>query len=98
LGLTPGNPLSLIQASESSDEATQLAQWFDNQWAALRSQPNTRAALIQTLQSIGEKRDPVTVYTLILHHVFRDSGDEMDEERIVKSATGTPRPITFSRR
>ena len=47
LGLTPGNPLSLIQASESSEEATQLAQWFDNQWDALRSQPNTRAALIQ---------------------------------------------------
>ena len=88
LGLTPGNPLSLIQASESFDEATQLAQWFDNQWAALRSQPNARAALIQALQSVGEQRDPITVYSLMLHHVFRESGDEMDEERIVKSATG----------
>ena len=88
LGLTPGNPLSLIQASESSEEATQLAQWFDNQWAALGSQPNTRAALIQALQSVGEQRDAVTVYSLMLHHVFRDSGDEMDEERIVKFATG----------
>jgi hypothetical protein len=35
LGLTPGNPLSLIQASESADEAAQLARWFDHQWAAL---------------------------------------------------------------
>ncbi|MGB7196103.1 MAG: helicase-related protein [Collimonas pratensis] len=87
-GLTPGNPLSLIQATESSEEAIQLAQWFNNQWIGLRSQPNARAALIQTLESIGEQRDPVSVYTLILHHVFRDSGDEMDEERIVKSATG----------
>jgi len=88
LGLTPGNPLSLIQASESLDEASRLAQWFDSHWAGLRELPGTRAALIQTLQSIGEHRDAVTLYSLILHHVFRDSGDEMDEERIVKSATG----------
>ena len=88
LGLTPGNPLSLIQASESRDEATLLAHWFDSQWAGLRGLPDTREALIQTLQSIGEHRDVVTLYALILHHVFRDSGDEMDDERIVKSATG----------
>lgn len=88
LGLTPGNPLSLIQASESADEATQLAQWFDNQWAGLRTQPGARAALIQALQAIGEHRDPFTLYTFILHHLFRDSDGEMDEEHIVKSATG----------
>jgi len=28
---------------------------------------------------------------LILHHLLRDRGDEIDEERIVKSATGTSR-------
>ena len=88
LGLTPGNPLNLIQASESVDEASQLACWFDHQWAALRAQSDTRAALIQALRVIGEHRDPFTLYTLILRHLFRDSGDEMDEERIVKSATG----------
>src|SRR5574343_1025072 len=37
LGLTPGNPLNLIQASESADEAAQLARWFDHQWSALRT-------------------------------------------------------------
>ncbi|MHB1678681.1 MAG: helicase-related protein [Sulfuriferula sp.] len=92
LGLTPGNPLNLIQASESSDEASQLARWFDQQWTVLRAQPIqnhlARTALIQALQSMGEHRDPSTLYTLILHHLFGDSGNEMDEERIVKSATG----------
>lgn len=33
-------------------------------------------------------RDPFLVYTLILHHLFRDRGDDLDEERIIKSATG----------
>jgi len=32
LGLTPGNPMSLIQASETPDEASLLSQWFDAQW------------------------------------------------------------------
>jgi hypothetical protein len=92
LGLTPGNPLSLIQASESTDEAAQLARWFDQQWESLKGQSGEstsgRDALIKALQAIGAHRDPFTVYTLILHHLFRDSGDEMDEDRIVKSATG----------
>jgi hypothetical protein len=97
LGLTPGNPLSLIQASESADEASQLARWFDQQWTALRAQPDARAALIQALQAIGEHRDPFTLYTLILHHLFRDSGDEMDEERIVKSATGIRNTVVWKK-
>ncbi|SOE81309.1 SNF2 family N-terminal domain-containing protein [Caballeronia arationis] len=88
LGLTPGNPLNLIQASESQVEAAQLAQWFDSQWANLQSQSDTREALMQSLRAIGQHRDPLTIQALILSHLFRDSGEEMDEERIVKSATG----------
>jgi hypothetical protein len=97
LGLTPGNPLSLIQASESTDEASQLARWFDQQWTAMRAQPDTRAALIQALQAMGEHRDPFTLYTLILHHLFCDSGNEMDEERIVKSATGIRNTVVWKK-
>lgn len=101
LGLTPGNPLSLIQASESADEAAQLARWFDQQWASLQAQSgesnNARDALISALQAIGEHRDPYTVYTLILHHLFGDSGDEMDEDRIVKSATGIRNTVVWKK-
>lgn len=97
LGLTPGNPMSLIQASESADEATQLAKWLDQQWAAMPRQPDTRDALIQALRAMGEHRDPFTLYTLILHHLFRDNGDEMDEERIVKSATGIRNTVVWKK-
>ncbi|MBX3668506.1 MAG: helicase [Rhodocyclaceae bacterium] len=97
LGLTPGNPMSLIQASESADEATQLAKWLEQQWAAMPRQPDTRSALIQSLCTMGEHRDPFTLYTLILHHLFRDSGDEMDEERIVKSATGIRNTVVWKK-
>src|SRR5215471_11011176 len=41
LGITPGNPLSLIQASETPDETSLLSQWFDAQWAGLTTNPNS---------------------------------------------------------
>lgn len=58
LGLTPGNPMSLIQASESPDEAAQLAKWFDQQWNALHTQPESRDALVQALRGMGLTTPP----------------------------------------
>ena len=87
LGLTPGNPLSLIQASESVDEAAQLARWLDQQWATLPFQPNSGPALIEALYGMGKHHAPFTLYAAILNHLFGNRDDEMDEERIVKSAS-----------
>lgn len=97
LGLTPGNPLSLIQASESTEEAAQLARWLELQWATLPAQPDSRPALIEALQGMGQHHAPFTLYTLILKHMFGDRGDEMDEERIVKSATGIRNTVVWNK-
>ena len=80
LGLTPGNPLSLIQASETPAEALLLSQWFDTHWSSLLSQTDAKPSLITLLQSLAEHRPPFLIYTLILHHIFRDRGDDLDEE------------------
>jgi hypothetical protein len=105
LGLTPGNPLNLIQASETADEAAQLAQWFDHQWTGLhgadatdaKGQCNETEFIVEALQALGEHRDPFTIYTLMLHRLFQGSGDEMDEERIVKSATGIRNTVVWKK-
>ena len=97
LGLTPGNPLNLIHASESDAEASQLAQWFDQRWNSLRAQPDGREALVEALRTIGEHQSPFAVYTLILNHVFGERGDELDEERIVKSATGIRNTVVWKK-
>ncbi|AZN53392.1 helicase-related protein [Pseudomonas aeruginosa] len=105
LGLTPGNPLNLIQASETADEAAQLAQWFDQQWSGLqgaaatdsKDYSNESESVLEALQALGEHRDPFTIYTLMLHRLFQDSGDEMDEERIVKSATGIRNTVVWKK-
>lgn len=88
LGITPGNPLSLIQASENFVEAQMLSQWFDMQWTTLKAQPEAKAALIAAVKELSNHRDATSVYTLILHHLFTDNGEGLDEDRIVKSATG----------
>lgn len=95
LGLTPGNPMNLIQASETPEEAVLLSGWFDAQWAALAADSHAKTMLIGALQDIAVHRDPFLVYTLILHHLFADRGDELDEDKVVKAATGIRNTVVW---
>ena len=88
LGLAPGNPLNLIQASETAEESEQLCQWFDAQWSALSAGDGAQAGVVNLLRSLAAHRDPLSIYALILHHIFRTQEDELDEEKVVKPATG----------
>ena len=97
LGITPGNPLNLIQASESPEEAVRLSQWFDAQWSSLASDPEVKAEFLGVFQALAVHREPFLVYTLMLHHIFRDRGDDLDEERIVKSATGIRNTVVWKK-
>ena len=97
LGITPGNPLSLIQNSENSAEADNLSQWFNLQWAALAPQPGAKAALIAAVKQISKRHDPTRIYSLMLHHLFATSGQALDEERIVKSATGIKSTVVWKK-
>ena len=88
LGLAPGNPLNLIQASESPEECERLGEWFDTQWSALAENTASTVDVADLLRSLAAHRDPLGIYTLILHHLFRAQGDELDEDQVVRSSTG----------
>ena len=88
LGLTPGNPLNLIQASETPGECDRLGLWFDAQWSEMREETAAKQDLVAALHCLAAHRAPSSIYGLILHHLFRTEGGELDEERVVKSATG----------
>lgn len=88
LGLTPGNTLSLIQASENQDEANLIASWFTRQWDALPEQPVQRENLMKALAGIGAYQDPASLYALILHHLFHETGEILDEDKLLETATG----------
>jgi hypothetical protein len=97
LGLTPGNQLSLIQASETPEEAALLQHWFNNLWDGLPASPAAKANLSAQLRLLTEQRSPASIYYLVLFHIFRDLGDELDEERIVKSATGIRNTLVWKK-
>jgi hypothetical protein len=88
LGLAPGNPLSLIQATETPEETARISDWFLAQWRALSVNPDTKAALVNALHEIASHRSPQLVYAAMLRHLFGDQAAQLDEENIVKSATG----------
>ncbi len=97
LGLTPGNPLNLIQASETPEEALLLSKWFDAQWLGLAENPMAKTELIGLLQSLASHKEPFLVYSLILYTIFRDRDEDLDEERIVKSATGIRNTVVWKK-
>jgi hypothetical protein len=97
LGITPGNPLALIQASETPEESQQLSVWFDALWVALQHGTDQQAGLAEALKVLGTPCAPFTVYALFLHRLFSDRGEGLDEERIVKSATGIRNTIVWTK-
>ncbi len=97
LGLTPGNPLSLIQASETADEAQLLSSWFEAQWASLPARDGDKRRLVDALRALAAHGTPSSAYALILHHLFGNRGDALDEEQIVKSATGIRNTVVWKK-
>jgi hypothetical protein len=88
LGITPGNQFGLIQCSEKPEESAVLGCWFTSLWSALPASDQQKTAFLSLLQELADSKAPSLVYYLTLFQVFKDMGDELDEERIVKSATG----------
>lgn len=97
LGITPGNPLSLIQSSESKQESQLLCAWFDAQWSSLIQQADHKERLVSSLRALYAHQPPALVYSMILHHLFGSRGDELDEDRIVKSATGIRNTVVWKK-
>ena len=97
LGLTPANTLSIVQASEGRDESLTLAAWFDSVWSALPSDQSSPPSILSALANIAARRAPREVYALVLKHLFGARGDELDEERIVNSATGIRRTAVWQK-
>jgi len=88
LGVTPGNQFSLIQCSEKPEESAILGSWFANLWNTLPASEQQKNAFLSLLQELADPKAPSLIYYLTLYQTFKDLGDELDEERIVKSATG----------
>ncbi|MDF1822246.1 MAG: helicase-related protein [Alcanivoracaceae bacterium] len=97
LGLTPGNPMTMIQATESDVEAERFAQWFASHWDALSDSPEHTAGLVGALEEISQHKDPMAIYARILLCLFRRGEDSLDEDAIVRSATGIRNTVVWKK-
>lgn len=88
LGITPGERFGLIHRAESPEEVALLRQWFDSVWQALPEGGAAREQFLQHLQSMAEPQPPSLVYGLILQHLLGSQGKALDEEEVVRTATG----------
>jgi hypothetical protein len=95
LGITPGNQFSLVQATETQEESQLFAAWFTHLWDALPSSADGKDALLAQLGELSAHREPSLIYALTLHSLFKDRGDELDEDKIVKSATGIRETVVW---
>lgn len=86
-GITPGNPMSVIQSSESPEEADRLARWFDDTWAALPVDSKVQAALVTLLRQLAAHRSPAEVYARVLQQVLGGE-NALGEDQVVNAATG----------
>jgi SNF2 family DNA or RNA helicase len=97
LGITPSNQFSLVQATETPEESQLLAGWFSQMWNALPASGDGKAALLAGLEEIYGNREPLLIYALTLYHLFKNRGDELDEDKIVKSATGIRNTVVWKK-
>ncbi|SDL83387.1 helicase-related protein [Paracoccus chinensis] len=88
LGITPGGQLGLVQASDADEEATAFSEWFQASWNGLKPTDGAQGSLTALLDDAMSQRAPSLLYFKFLFELFRDLGEELDEERIIKSATG----------
>jgi len=97
LGITPANAFSLVQATETPAECQLLSAWFTQLWNALPTSTDGKEALLALLNELTAHREPSVIYTLTLYHLFKDRGDELDEDKIVKSATGIRNTVVWKK-
>ncbi|MFC1999169.1 helicase-related protein [Chloroflexota bacterium] len=98
LGLAPSSQLGLIQYAEAPEEVALLAGWYDESlWNAMPASPEARDQLLAQLRAMSDHHAASLIYYQVLFQLFKARGDELDEERIVKSATGIKNTIVWRR-
>lgn len=97
LGLRPANLFGIVQVAETDDERAMLSAWFEDQWQALGSKADGRDDFVAAFANLGRRRSAADIYLRVLDAVFSAGGERLEEERIVRSATGIRDTVVWSK-
>ena len=97
LGITPGGRLGLVQVTDSEAEVADFAEWFRANWEDVKADGSAKAYFLDVLSDVAAQRAPSLIYFQMLFQLFKDLGDQIDEEQIIKSATGIRDTIVWKK-
>ncbi len=87
LGLAPPNPYGFTQFTDVPTDVASYKSWFTTLWSGIGERDQS-ASLTEALQRTAAHAAPASIYFHILHQLFKDLNNELDEDKIIKSATG----------
>jgi len=88
LGLVPSDSFHMNTYADDPQETGALREWFEQIWSSPAGLVDGKDLLLNEVHRYFEPHPPVLPYYLTLYHLFGDSLDEIDEERIIKTRTG----------
>ena len=97
LGLVPTARFEMNTQVEGAAEVGGLLTFFDSLWNDRRLTKDVRAKMLGELQRIYAPKSAQTIYFSMLHALFQESLEQLDEEQIVKSKTGVRDTLVWRR-
>ncbi len=97
LGILPGDQLGLIQCSETIEEGQLLTTWFEQLWSGIPQSIKDKEQIQNALRTIVEHKSPALIYFSILNPLFGDLGSGLDEDKVIKSATGIRNTVVWKK-
>lgn len=88
LGIVPGNRLNLIQSADPGDEWATYQAWFEHLWSSLPTGSAARDRLLGELDTLASLHPPALIYQQMLRHLLGDTDGTLDQDRVLKAATG----------
>lgn len=88
LGLVPTDGFHMNTYADDPQETEALREWFDSIWSNQTGLVEGKEILLKEVRRHYQPNPPELPYYLTLYHLFGDSLDEIDEERIIKTRTG----------
>lgn len=88
LGFVNSGRASMNTAFDEQETIESMAAWFESVWGDRQQIQDIKKSFLDQLAWIGGDKAPDFIYYLILYHIFTDTIEELDEEKIIKTKTG----------
>ncbi len=88
LGLVPSASFEMNTCFQSTEDTETLLQWFDSIWTNDAATQDVKSEFLAQVKMHFQDNSPELIYYLTLFHIFNDSLDDIQEDKIIRTKTG----------